>query len=157
MALPFASAAAAALPASVSMSARTAHDVPGRTRVAELRFAFDGPADFLPRLIQAAELAERFRKVVSVLALARLIAKLNILVGSLLIEGGGFFGAIGTTIQIPELSENAGLPGDVSEAHKDRERLPVSVLRRFRLSRLRINDAGLMPASRRRYPVRPTA
>ena len=63
----------------------------------------------------------------------------------------------GIVIQVPQLTQRARLPGDISEPHLDRERFPVGILRRFRLARLLIHHAGLMPDSRRRSPVRPTA
>ena len=44
------------------------------------------------------------------------------------------------------MPERARLPGDISEPHLDRERFPVGILCRFRLSRLLIHSAGLMPA-----------
>ena len=51
-----------------------------------------------------------------------------------------------SSYKIPQLPERARLPGDISEPHLDRERFPVGILRRFRLARLLIHHAGLMPA-----------
>ena len=62
-------------------------------------------------------------------------------------EGHGFLRAVeDIVIQVPQLLERARLPGDISEPHLDRERFPVGILRRFRLARLLIHHAGLMPA-----------
>src|SRR6185295_15507780 len=66
---------------------------PGQRRMAGLRFAFDRPADFLPRFVQAAELAQGLCEVVSRKAFARRIAAFDILVCGLPVEGDGFLGA----------------------------------------------------------------
>ena len=62
MALRFASAAAAGLPASVSMSARMAHVFHGARAWPNCALAFDRAQDFLPRFVEAAESAKRLRR-----------------------------------------------------------------------------------------------
>ncbi len=62
-------------------------------------------------------------------------------------ESNGFFGSAKVVvIHDPELIQRTRLPGDIAEPHLDRERLPVGILRRFRLAHLLIHRAGLMPA-----------
>ena len=58
MALRFASAAAAGLPASVSMSARMAQVFHGSAAWPDSCLTFDRPEDFPPRFVQAIELSQ---------------------------------------------------------------------------------------------------
>ena len=62
------------------------------------------PPDFLPRLVHAAELAQRLGEVVPREAFLRRIAAFDILVRGLPVEGDCFFGAVeDLAIQVPQL------------------------------------------------------
>ncbi len=78
--------------------------LPRLRRVAELRFAFDRPADFLPRFVEAAELAQGVGEIVPRAPFVRHIADLDILVRGLPVEGHGFLRAVeDIVIQVPQL------------------------------------------------------
>ena len=80
--------------------------------------AFDRPADFLPRFVEAAELAECDAEIVPRPAFIGDIADLDILVHGLPVKGRGFLRAVeNIIIQVPQLKERARLPGDISEPH----------------------------------------
>jgi hypothetical protein len=146
MALRFASAAAVRFPPSVSIAGE---DKPRRPRLrcmAEPRFAFDCPAAFLPRFVETAELSQTNGEIVPLPPFTSHIADLDILVRRLTDECHRFFGSAQiVVIQDPQLCQRARLPNDISDPHRYRERFPVGILRRFRLSRLLINHSGLMP------------
>jgi hypothetical protein len=114
--------------------------------MAEPRFAFDCPAAFLPRFVETAELSQTNGEIVPLPPFASHIADLDILVRRLTDECHRFFGSAQiVVIQDPQLCQRARLPNDISDPHRYRERFPVGILRRFRLSRLLINHSGLMP------------
>ena len=146
MALRFASAAAAGLPASVSMSARMAQVFHGSD--AWPNCALHSIARRIS--CRASSRRRSLRRVTGEIvprrAFVRHIADLDILVRRLPVKGRRFLRAVeDIVIQVPQLPQRARLPGDISEPHLDRERFPVGILRRFRLSRLLIHHAGLMP------------
>ena len=70
----------------------------------KLRFAFDRPADFLPRFVKTAELAQCVAEVAPCSAFTRRIASHNILFCRLAVEGHGvFIAAEDIAVQVPQL------------------------------------------------------
>jgi hypothetical protein len=119
MALRFASSAAVAFPAPVSIL----ENGPTRPRLgakAELRTAFDRSEDFLTRFVEAAERSEGVCEVVPYSALVCGILHLAILVRCQAIKCRSLLKAAGNLdIEIPQLIQRSRLPSDISEAHCD--------------------------------------
>ncbi len=152
----FASAAAVALPASVSMSARMAQVFHGADAWPNCALHSIARRISCRASSRRRSLRRAMARLLLAQAFVRHVADLDILVCRLPEEGHGFlrFGPGHRHTRSP-VDERARLPGDISEPHLDRERFPVGILRRFRLARLLIGHAGLMPAHGDGCPVRP--
>ena len=148
MALRFASAAAVGFPASVSISARMLQLFHGSDAWPNCAL------HSIARRISCRASSKRrsLRSVSARLFLMRAFSRrVDGLVHGLPEEGGCFLRAVeDIVIQDPELIQRARLSGRISEPHLDRERFPVGILRRFRLSRRLIAPCRSDASSRRR-------